>query len=269
MRKFTQKWQRKGCLLFLLVAMSESSFSAPLPAPDKVIIKPVAWQITGKVTTRGGEPLPGVTVVVKGTTNGTATGVDGSYALSVPENAGTLVFSFIGYTNQEKAFNGPGAYNVTLLEDAKALEEVVVVGYGTQRKSDVTGATATVQAKDLNAGVINNPLQAVQGKVAGLNIVAGGGDPNPAAFVSSRADRRAVDTGGGVDDQQGRPRRRRAAGPRPGLFSAWACDRESESAPLSSTRSMRLLRAATPREVVRRGGAGAVHCSRAGCSVGE
>jgi iron complex outermembrane receptor protein len=140
------------------------------------------------VIDQNGGALPGVTVLVKGTTTGTATGPDGTYSLSAPETPGVLVFSFIGYTSQEKAFSGPGTYNVTLLEDAKALEEVVVVGYGTQRKADVTGATATVTAKDLNAGVINNPMQAIQGKVAGLNIVAGGGGPylQPAFHADAR-----------------------------------------------------------------------------------
>ncbi|MGV3642050.1 MAG: SusC/RagA family TonB-linked outer membrane protein [Adhaeribacter sp.] len=159
------------------MAAIPGAYSATGAKAANALVTPVEWTVTGKVTTPGGDPLPGVTVVLKGTTNGTATGIDGTYSLSVPETAGTLVFSFVGYNTIEKSFSGPGAVNVTLQEDAKALEEVVVVGYGTQRKADVTGATATVTAKDLNAGVINNPLQAVQGKVAGLNIVSGGGDP--------------------------------------------------------------------------------------------
>jgi TonB-dependent starch-binding outer membrane protein SusC len=177
MKKFTHRWQPKTCLFLFLVTMGTGSVAFPHAPNINEIVKPVDWPITGKVVDRTGNALPGVTVVVKGTTTGTATGVDGGFSLSVPENAGVLVFSFIGYTSQEKAFSGPATINITMAEDAKALEEVVVTGYGTQRKADVTGATATVQAKDLNAGVINNPLQAVQGKVAGLNIVAGGGDP--------------------------------------------------------------------------------------------
>jgi TonB-linked SusC/RagA family outer membrane protein len=178
MKKITLSWQCTGCFLLLIImATSYGGFSYPLKAPEKLNIAPVEWAITGKVTTAAGDPLPGVTVVLKGTTNGTSTGADGTYSLSVPEASGILVFSFIGYNTLEKPFNGPGTVNAIIQEDAKALEEVVVVGYGTQRKADVTGATATVTAKDLNAGVINNPLQAVQGKVAGLNIVSGGGDP--------------------------------------------------------------------------------------------
>ncbi|MDQ3291732.1 MAG: TonB-dependent receptor [Bacteroidota bacterium] len=178
MKKVTHYWQRKSCLLLLLTALGSPGFSHPLPAPLYSSFKTIDWQITGKVSDATGGPVPGATVVLKGSASvGTTTGADGSFSLSVPEQAGTLVVSFIGYTTQEKAFTGPGAINITISEDAKALEEVVVVGYGVQKKADVTGATATVNAKDLNAGVINNPLQSVQGKVAGLNIVAGGGDP--------------------------------------------------------------------------------------------
>ncbi|MCJ8164585.1 TonB-dependent receptor [Pontibacter sp. E15-1] len=134
-------------------------------------------EVKGKVVGDDGQGVPGATVVVKGTTVGTATNVDGTFTLNVPSGSGTLVVSFIGYKTQEIAINNRSMINVTLATDARALEEVVVTGYGTQKKADVTGATATVNAKDLNAGVINNPMQAVQGKVAGLNVVSGGGDP--------------------------------------------------------------------------------------------
>jgi len=178
MKKSITRWQRKGCLLFLLVAMSESSFSAPLATINKGVFAPVAWPITGKVLGPDGQPIPGVTIVVKGTTNGTTTGTDGTFSLNAPETAGTLVFSFIGYTNQERPFTGPGNFNITMAEDAKALEEVVVVGYGTQQKKDVTGSVAQVTAKEFNSGVNPNPLQAIQGKVAGLVITQPSGDPN-------------------------------------------------------------------------------------------
>ncbi|QHT68898.1 TonB-dependent receptor [Rhodocytophaga rosea] len=133
--------------------------------------------ISGKVLDEAdSSPLPGVNITVKGTTNGTVTDGTGAYTLSVPSNS-TLVFSYIGYTTQEIAVSNRTSINVNMASDVKALSEVVVVGYGTQKKADVTGATATVTAKDLNVGVINNPLQSVQGRVAGLNIVSSGGDP--------------------------------------------------------------------------------------------
>ena len=178
MKKFTHRWQPKTCLLLFLLSAGTGSFAAPLLRTENGFVKPVAWTITGKVTDRTGNGLPGVTVVVKGTTNGTATGVDGSYSLSVPETAGVLVFSFIGYTSQEKSYSGPGAIDITLAEDAKALEEVVVVGYGTQQRKDVTGSVTQVTAKEFNSGVNPNPLQAIQGKVAGLVITQPNGDPN-------------------------------------------------------------------------------------------
>ncbi|GAA4425448.1 TonB-dependent receptor [Pontibacter saemangeumensis] len=136
-----------------------------------------ATEVRGKVVGDDGVGVPGATVVVKGTSVGTATDAEGNFVLNVPSGSGTLVVSFIGFKTQEVPINNRSSVNVTLSTDAQALEEVVVTGYGTQKKADVTGATATVNSKDLNAGVINNPMQAVQGKVAGLNVVSGGGDP--------------------------------------------------------------------------------------------
>ena len=134
-------------------------------------------EVSGTVTGEDGTGVPGATVVVKGTTVGTATDVNGNFTLNVPAGSNTLVVSFIGFKTQEIPINNRSTVNISLATDAQALEEIVVTGYGTQKKADVTGATATVNAEDLNAGVINNPMQAVQGKVAGLNVVSGGGDP--------------------------------------------------------------------------------------------
>jgi hypothetical protein len=98
-------------------------------------------RVTGKVTTADGkEELPGVTVLLKGTNNGTGTGPDGTYSLQVPAAGGTLIFSYVGYTTQEVPITGQTTINVSLKGEAKGLDEVVVVGYGSQKKSDVTGA---------------------------------------------------------------------------------------------------------------------------------
>ena len=99
-----------------------------------------ARNITGKVTGEKGEALPGVTVLLKGTTTGTATDPDGMFALPAPAAGGTLVISFIGYTTQEVAINNRTVINIGLEPDVKALKEVVVIGHGTQAKSDITGA---------------------------------------------------------------------------------------------------------------------------------
>ncbi len=97
--------------------------------------------LTGTVTDPANLPMPGVTVVVKGTTVGTVTGTDGKFSLSVPENSTILVFSFIGMKSQEVAITGT-QYNISLVPDVIGLEEVVAIGYGTMRRSDLTGSVA-------------------------------------------------------------------------------------------------------------------------------
>jgi TonB-linked SusC/RagA family outer membrane protein len=121
------------------------------------------------------EPLPGVTVQIKGTTTGTSTNADGTYALAVPTGSATLVFSYVGYTTQEVSVNNRSVVDVSLQVDAKTLEEVVVVGYGTQRKGDVTVAVASVEGEAIAERGTVNPIQAVQGQVAGVDISAGSG----------------------------------------------------------------------------------------------
>ncbi|MDO1444791.1 SusC/RagA family TonB-linked outer membrane protein [Rhodocytophaga aerolata] len=142
--------------------------------------------VSGKVTDPAdNSPLPGVNITVKGTTTGTVTDGTGAYSISVPGNS-TLVYSFIGYTTQEIPVNNRSTIDVALAGDVQALSEVVVIGYGEQKKKDVTGSIAQVSAKDFNAGINPNPLQAIQGKVAGLNITRPSGDPNQAPTVRLR-----------------------------------------------------------------------------------
>lgn len=141
--------------------------------------------VTGKVTdgTRGG--LPGVTVKVKGTTQGTNTDMDGNYTVTATPTA-TLVFSYIGFSTQEIPVGNQSTINVTMSDDVKALEEIVVVGYGTAKRKDVTGSVQSVTSKDFNSGINPNPLQAIQGKVAGLVITQPNGDPNTNPTVRLR-----------------------------------------------------------------------------------
>ncbi|GAB3962400.1 TonB-dependent receptor [Spirosoma harenae] len=142
--------------------------------------------VTGTVTDPAGTGLPGVSVQLKGTQRGTNTDAEGKYSLTnVPDNA-TLVLSFIGYTSQEVAVGNRATVDVKMADDTKALEEVVVVGYGTAKRKDLTGSVVQVTSKDFNAGVNPNPLQAIQGKVAGLVITAPSGDPNQAPTVRLR-----------------------------------------------------------------------------------
>ena len=126
--------------------------------------------VSGKVTDEKGEALPGVTVLVKGTTIGTATNSNGEYAIASPQETGTLVFSFVGYLTREVPLGNSGVINVTLQVDAKNLEEVVVVGYGTQKKSDVTGAVTQVKASDLTAVATASVASALQGRATGVSV---------------------------------------------------------------------------------------------------
>ena len=129
-------------------------------------------KVTGTVLDKAGESVIGASVVVKGTTIGTTTGVDGSFTLqSVPQN-GTLQVSFLGYKTVEVAVNGRTAVQVVLEEDAAQLDEVVVVGYGVMKKSDVTGAVARVTAEELTKRPVNNAFEAMQGKIAGVDITS-------------------------------------------------------------------------------------------------
>ncbi len=128
--------------------------------------------VSGKVTDSGGEALPGVSVVVKGTTNGAITDTGGNYSLSnIPENA-TLQFSFVGMKMQEVSVSGKTTISITLEEDAIGIEEVVAIGYGVQKKSDVTGALTSVSSEQINARPVKNAIEAMQGRAAGVDITS-------------------------------------------------------------------------------------------------
>lgn len=144
-----------------------------------------AQEVSGTVSDANG-PLPGASVVVKGTTNGSQTDFDGNFALSNVDGNATLVISYIGYLTQEIAVNGQSSINVTLSEDAQALEEVVVVGYGSQTKKEITAAVTVIDEEQFNKGTINDASQLLQGKVAGLSIYNKGGNPNADAVIRLR-----------------------------------------------------------------------------------
>ena len=135
-----------------------------------------AQEVSGTVSDANG-PLPGASVLVKGTTNGTQTDFDGNYTISNVGNGATLVFSYIGYKTTEVAVGGNSTINITLEEDSQALEEVVVIGYGSTTKKDATGAIDAVSADDLSTVSAVNPAQALRGKVAGVQISQSNGEP--------------------------------------------------------------------------------------------
>jgi TonB-linked SusC/RagA family outer membrane protein len=144
------------------------------PAPLQRVVEET---ITGKVSSESGESLPGVTVVLKGTTTGTTTGADGRYSLVVPDKNGTLVFSFIGFATKEMAINGQTSLNVTFQPDAKALDEVVVVGYGTQSTRKLSSSVARIDAKEMADLPVAQFTQKLQGKVSGVQITQTTGTP--------------------------------------------------------------------------------------------
>lgn len=134
-------------------------------------------KVTGKVADSSGSPLPGVSVVIKGTTTGTITDSDGNYSLgNVPENA-TLQFSFVGMKAQEVLVSGKSNVNVVLIEEAIGIEEVVAVGYGTQKKANVTGAVASANGEDLAKRPVTNAGTMLQGIMPGLQVTQDRGEP--------------------------------------------------------------------------------------------
>ena len=164
-----------SCFMFLLCL-----YTLPVTAQNVVV--------SGKVTdSKDGSPIPGVSILVKGTTAGTVTDVNGNYKLSVPSSSKTLVVSYIGYDKKEVQVTGP-TLNITLTPSSTALSEVTVVsiGYGSARKKDVTGAVSNLSSKNFNQGAIQNPVDQLAGKVAGLVITQPGGDPNQKASVRLR-----------------------------------------------------------------------------------
>ncbi|WP_320167740.1 TonB-dependent receptor [Mangrovibacterium marinum] len=142
--------------------------------------------ISGEVTDSEGLPLPGVTVVVKGTTLGTVTGADGNYSLtSVPSDA-TLIFSFVGMKSKEISVAGQTKINVTLEQESIGLEEVVAIGYGTVKKSDITGSVGSIESDAIAGSALPDATRALQGRVAGVNIEQNVGKPGGSYDISIR-----------------------------------------------------------------------------------
>ena len=135
--------------------------------------------VNGVVTDSNGEPLVGVTIAVKGSTNyGVITDLDGKYTISVPQDKTTLVFSYVGFLEQQVQVGNQSTHNVQMKEDNVGLDEVVVIGYGSVKRKDLTGAVASVRGEDLAAVPVNNVAQALQGKLPGVNVVSGDGRPD-------------------------------------------------------------------------------------------
>ncbi|MBD3862743.1 SusC/RagA family TonB-linked outer membrane protein [Olleya marilimosa] len=142
--------------------------------------------VTGTVTEQATAlPIPTVNVIIKDTSRGTATDFDGNYTLEV-ENGDVLVFSYIGYLSQEITYNGQSKIDVSLVEDAAQLEEVVIIGYGSVKKEDLTGSVDVVTSEDFNKGAITSTDQLLRGKAAGVRITDSGGSPDSAPTIRIR-----------------------------------------------------------------------------------
>ncbi|HVN56781.1 MAG TPA: TonB-dependent receptor [Bacteroidales bacterium] len=144
-------------------------------------------QVSGTVTSSGdGQPIPGVSVTVKGTTLGALTGADGKYTINVPSNAQTLMFSFIGFRTQEVKLTGSNKVDVVLEQDVFKIDEVVVIAYGTQQKRDVTGSVASVKGDEIKTVPVQSFDQALQGKAAGVAITLPNGVLNNPPVIRVR-----------------------------------------------------------------------------------
>ena len=165
------------CLLLSAFSVS-GALAAPVTTGDaSAMVVQQGKKVTGVVVDATGEPVIGANVVVKGTTNGTITDFDGNYTIEGVSASDVLVFSYIGYLSQEITIGNQAAINVTLSEDSQALEEVVVVGYGVMRKSDVTGSIGVAKGDELTKNQNFSALDNLRGKVSGVNIFSNSSQP--------------------------------------------------------------------------------------------
>ena len=188
---------------FLLLFLSSAAF-----AQNKTV--------TGKVTDSKGEVVVGASVVAKGSTTGTSTNATGDFSLSVPESASTLTISSVGFTSMDVDINGRTNVSVTLASGAgEDLNEVVVIGYGTARKRDLTGAVSSVSERNFNKGTFTAPDQLIQGKAAGVQVINNSGQPGGATTVRVRGNSALTGSGQPLYVVDGVPLDNRSS--RPGL----------------------------------------------------
>ncbi|MGB5928327.1 MAG: SusC/RagA family TonB-linked outer membrane protein, partial [Cyclobacteriaceae bacterium] len=177
MREFYRHIGAKGApLLFMLLF---TTIAIPISAQDASVIR-------GKVTDETGVALPGVNVYIEGTTRGTTTDIDGNYSLEVPTDATTLVYSFVGYTQETVAINSRAVMDVQLYPSVETLQEIVVVGYGEQRKRDVTGSINSVDGERIGRIPTSSVPQALQGQVSGVTVTPVSGEPGASAAIRIR-----------------------------------------------------------------------------------
>ena len=173
---------KKHFLCLLLLSGAGFAYAAEGVSTDVAEVTQQGVAVKGVIKDAKGEPIIGATVTEKGTKNATVTDYDGNYSLTVANRNATLVVSYVGFITQEVQ----AGKDVTLQEDNALLNEVVVIGYGTQRKGDVTSAITSVKAEDFAQGNIHDAGDLIKGKVAGLTISNGSGDPSAASSIRLR-----------------------------------------------------------------------------------
>ncbi|SHI76722.1 SusC/RagA family TonB-linked outer membrane protein [Bacteroides stercorirosoris] len=186
---FSKAVLRATACLFLAAGVGigpTATFAETVGAMDIEAVQQQVVTVTGVVKDKSGEPIIGANILEKGTTNGVITNVDGQYTLKVKGANSVLSVSYIGYKAQEITVGNKRKIDITLADDTELLDEVVVIGYGTQKKGDVTSAIASVKAEDFLVGNFNNAGDLLKGKVAGLTIAKPSGDPNVGTEISLR-----------------------------------------------------------------------------------
>jgi TonB-linked SusC/RagA family outer membrane protein len=178
-----------------------------------------AREVSGRVTDATGTGLPGVTVLATGTSIGASTGADGGFSLQVPATVTSLTVSFIGYAKQTVNIEGKSTVSIALKDDAQALGDVVVVGYGTVKKTDLTGAVSALGPKDFNKGTFTSPDQLIQGRASGVQIIQNSGQPGGAATIKIHGNSAVTGTGQPLYVVDGVPLDGRSA--QPGLNTAF------------------------------------------------
>ena len=144
-------------------------------------------KMTGQVIDENKEPMIGVSILIVGTSTGTVTDFDGNYTLNVPKDSKELQFSYVGYETKVIAIPANGnVLNVQMKSDSQVLSDVVVIGYGTQRKSDLTGSVTNVSSKDFNMGLVSSPEQLINGKISGVQIMSNSGSPTSGSTIRVR-----------------------------------------------------------------------------------
>jgi len=187
--KSKMKWTSVGKMLTMTSCLIATSIAGTLPASANSTPAPVEQKqgqfVKGAVVDKNGEPVIGASVIEKGTSNGTITDIDGNFELKLKQSTSPLIISYVGYETQEITPNGK-VQKIVLQEDSELLADVVVIGYGTQKKGDITSSVASIKSEDFSAGKIGDATDLIKGKVAGLAITTSSGDPTASNEIRLR-----------------------------------------------------------------------------------